>query len=88
MEPETTSITLRVARALAEIEGVEPHQLEYSLYNCINTEALELLMTSKQPEWELTFRVPDHTVTVHGTGAIEIDGELVDEGSENSIFKE
>jgi len=30
-----------------------------------------------QTDWELTFRVPDHRVTVTGEGQIHVDGTLV-----------
>lgn len=66
-----------LVEAIAEVEGISPHELEYTLYECIDAGALEKLVTSPHREWELTFRVPRHTVTVRGSGRILVDGEVV-----------
>lgn len=66
-------VVTRVVEAIAETEGTQPHDLEYSLYNHIETEALLTLMASDYTDWELTFQVPDHTVTVRGNGQILVD---------------
>lgn len=65
--------------ALAEVKGCQPHDLEYSLHDQVETEALVALVASDYVDWELTFRVPDNTVTVHGDGRILVDGREVRE---------
>ena len=65
-----------VVEAIAEAEACSPHDLEYALYNHIETDALVTLITSEQDDWKLTFEVPDHTVTVHGDGRIVVDDIL------------
>lgn len=66
-----------VIEALAAVEGVDPNELEYSLYDHVETDALRILVMSDHTDWELSFRVPDHTVEVHGDGRILIDGVVV-----------
>lgn len=65
-----------VIEAIAETEDCAPHDLDYSLYDHIETGALLTLVTSEQDDWELTFEVPDHTVTVCGDGRITVDDTL------------
>lgn len=66
-----------IVEALAEADGVSPHDLEYTLYEYIDAEALETLVTSDHRDWELTFQVPGHSVTVRGGERILIDEEAV-----------
>jgi hypothetical protein len=66
-----------VVEAIAEAEGIEPQELEYSLYQYVDPEAIEGLVEMDDTEWELTFSVPDHEVTVSSNGGIRVDGELV-----------
>jgi hypothetical protein len=72
-----TELLHHVVEALAEVEGVEPHEFEYSLYDYVETDALRILSTSDHTDWELSFRVPDHSVEVRGDGRILIDGVVV-----------
>lgn len=65
-----------VIEAIAEAEGCAPNDLDYALYDHIETGALLTLVTSKQNDWRLTFEIPDHTVTVHGDGRIVVDERL------------
>ncbi|WP_336326331.1 HalOD1 output domain-containing protein [Halovenus sp. HT40] len=69
-------ILTTVVGAIAETEECAPHELEYTLYDHIETGALLTLVTSEQDDWELTFEVPDHTVTIHGGGRIVVDDIL------------
>jgi hypothetical protein len=73
----TDDLVIDVVRALAAFEGVEPHELPYSLHNHVATDAIRSLADSDDDRWELTFDVPDHVVTVNGSGEIRIDGDLV-----------
>lgn len=66
-----------VVGAIAEAEGIEAHELEYSLYQYVDPEAIEGLVGMDDAEWELTFSVPDHEVTLSSDGGIRIDGDLV-----------
>lgn len=82
-----TDVVVEVVRCIAEIENRSPHDLEYSLHDYIDTSALKSLVESPQPDWELTFHVPDHTVSVRGNGEIEVDGELMREADLSSVIE-
>ena len=69
-------ILTTVVEAIAEAEECAPHDIGYTLYDHIETGALLTLVTAEQDDWELTFEVPDHTVTVHGDGRIVVDDIL------------
>ncbi|MFB6120801.1 MAG: HalOD1 output domain-containing protein [Halobacteriaceae archaeon] len=63
--------------AIADVEGCSPHDLDFTLYDHVDTNALRSLCASDQTDWKLTFEVPDHTVLVRGTGEVRVDGEPV-----------
>jgi hypothetical protein len=73
----TDDIALGIVRAVAAVEGVEPHELDFSLHDYVATDAVRTLAAMDRQEWELTFEVPGHSVTVDGMGAIRVDGEMV-----------
>jgi len=68
-------VVLEVLDALAATEAVEPHELEFSLQEHVDTDSLERLAEMDDAEWTLTFSVPDHEVTVDSDGRILVDGE-------------
>lgn len=72
-------VTLELVRAIAAVEGVEPHEIEYSLHDYVATDAVRAMAESDSGDWELTFQVPGHAVTVENTGEIRIDGVPVRE---------
>jgi hypothetical protein len=68
-----------VVGALAEVEGRAPPDIDYSLYEHIEPDALVTLVESEHADWQLTFSVPGHTVEVRGSGQILVDGTVVRE---------
>jgi hypothetical protein len=68
-----------IARAIAEVENCSAHDLDYSLYNHADTTAIRSLWASEQSDWELTFEVPDATISIRGTGEILVDSTVVRE---------
>jgi len=70
-------LTLEIVDALATTEHRAPQELEYSLHEHVDTDALQALASMDRTDWELTFHVPDHQVTVTGDGSIHVDGTLV-----------
>ncbi|WP_424018416.1 HalOD1 output domain-containing protein [Halorientalis pallida] len=70
------SVVVELVRAVAAVEGVEPHELDYSLYDYVDTEAIRSLAAFDRENWSLTFEIPDHEVTLTGTGEIRVDGEV------------
>jgi hypothetical protein len=81
-------VTVAIARAIAEVEGMEPHDLGYSLANYVDTDAIERLAAMDNRDWELTFAVPDHEVTVTGHGRIALDGETVGEFAADELSEQ
>lgn len=65
-----------IVETLAEAADCEPHEIEYSLHDYIDTGAVLTLVTADHTNWELTFEVPDHTVTIRGNGRIFVDDTL------------
>jgi len=70
-----------VARAVAEVKGCSPLELNYSLYDYVDTTALRSQWESERTDWELTFETPDHTVVVRGSGEILVDDAVVREAT-------
>lgn len=68
-----------IVDAIAETEGRPPHELDYSLHDHIDPEAVVHLLTSNQTGWHLTFQVPDHTVEIRDSGQILVDYSVVSE---------
>lgn len=68
-----TDLLYRVVTAVATAEGMDPAELD-PLYNYINPAVLEELDDQEQGEWEFTFTVSDHQVTVTHESQVFIDG--------------
>lgn len=70
-------VTIAVVEAIASTEGVEPHELDYSLHEYVATDAIRSLARSDRETWQLTFEVHRHLVAIDGTGEIRVNGEPV-----------
>lgn len=68
-------VLLSVVEGIAEAEGVEPHDLEYALHDHVYTEALRGLVEGGYDDWELSFGVPGHEVTLRADDGVYVDGE-------------
>lgn len=68
-----------VVEAIAEVDGSSPLELGYSLNDHVETEAVNTLAASDHTDWELTFDVPDHTVTIRDGEQILVDGDVLRE---------
>jgi len=73
-EAQSGTLTVAVIEALADAEGVDATELEYSLGEYIDTDALDVLGASLGNDWHLRFTVADRMVAVDGDGSIAIDG--------------
>jgi hypothetical protein len=71
------ALTLAVVDALAAAEHCAPQELDYSIHEYVDSEALSVLAAMERATWKLTFRVPGHEVTVAGDGKISVDGDVV-----------
>jgi len=70
-------LALELVRAIAVVEGVEPHELDFSLHDYVATDAIRSMADQEGRRWQITFEVPGHVVTVDDTGEIKIDGDAV-----------
>lgn len=73
----TQSLTEEVARALADAESVEPHELDVSIENHVSTDAIRDLVGHDSDSWRLQFETPNHVVEITGNEQIFVDGERV-----------
>ncbi|MFC7133051.1 MULTISPECIES: HalOD1 output domain-containing protein [Salinibaculum] len=67
-------IVFEVVAALAAKEGVAPEELDYTLSEYVDTDALATLASMEDSVWEFSFRVKDHSVTVTHDGRAYVDG--------------
>ncbi|GAA0534685.1 HalOD1 output domain-containing protein [Halorubrum ejinorense] len=73
----TQALIEEVARALADVESVEPHELDVSIEDHVSTDAIRDLVSHDSDSWRLRFETPNHVVEVTGTEQILVDGEQV-----------
>lgn len=62
-----------IIAAIAEAEDTEPAALDVSLQDCVETDAIRQLVAHDSDAWTLRFRVPEHSVTITGDGAVLVD---------------
>ncbi|ELY38523.1 HalOD1 output domain-containing protein [Natronorubrum tibetense] len=65
-------LVLEITEAVAEREGVDIIELESSLHEAIDTEALESLLATPGVEASVTFTYCGYTVEVDGDGEIRV----------------
>lgn len=75
----TTTHTLLhdVVRALADVEGCAPHELQFALHDFVDTTAIERLAAMEGVEWSLSFDVPGHEVGIDSDGRVVVDGTVM-----------
>lgn len=77
-------VLTHVLDAIATADGCARDEIEYSLYDHVEPEALLTLVTSEHTDWRLSFSVPDHRVKVCGDGRIVVDNTVVRERNAQS----
>ncbi|WP_436935926.1 HalOD1 output domain-containing protein [Halovenus marina] len=73
MEKRDLSLLERIIGHIADVEGVEPEDLEMSLHNHIDTDAIQALAEQENNSWELQFETPNHVVTVLENNSISVE---------------
>jgi len=68
------SPSLALVEAIADARGVDPLQLDFTLHDYIDNDALDSLIDGPDGDWELEFTVVDHTLRVNSKGLITVDG--------------
>jgi hypothetical protein len=73
-----------VVEALAAREGVEPAELDETLYDGIDPAILTALDGVDDGPWQFTFQVGDHELTVDSDRQVFVDGVRAEPGSDGS----
>lgn len=68
------NIVVEVIEAVAQADGVDPTEVDFSLSDHIDPTVLEKLGDMDGGVWELTVRVSDHQVRLTHDRAIFVDG--------------
>ena len=71
----TEALLKQIAEAIADVESVEPHELDVSIENHVSTDAMRDLASHDSDSWRLQFETPRHVVEVTGTERVLVDGE-------------
>lgn len=69
------SLVMEIAEAVAESEGVDITELDYTLHDYIDADALVMLASHDTASWTLTFELPNHDITVTSDGVVLVDDE-------------
>lgn len=68
--------TWKVIEAIADSKGIEPDDLDVTLTDHIDLDAIEKLANHDDSTWELEFELPTRRVTVKSNGKILVDDRL------------
>lgn len=69
---ERDTITAAVAESLGEAEGVEPTELEFTLYDHVDPDVFEMLSARGDSPWQLLFHVEAYEVRVASYGTVTV----------------
>lgn len=64
-----------VIDAIAETEGVDALELEFSLQSTVDVDVLDGLAAQPNADWRLEFVAGNHDVVVGGDGTVVVDGD-------------
>ncbi|MDR5657847.1 HalOD1 output domain-containing protein [Halodesulfurarchaeum sp. HSR-GB] len=67
------NVIAKIVEEVADAEGVEPSELDLTLYNHIDTDALVRLVNAEKGSWRLSFDIPGYTVTVRSDGSTLVE---------------
>lgn len=84
---EGVPVSLRIVEAVAEREGIDPIDLKPPLHAAVDTEALDTLFRSTDPNRTVTveFSYRGYTVRIDGPDAVSVsEGELESAGDSRS----
>ncbi|MUW13731.1 hypothetical protein GJ633_02960 [Halorubrum sp. CBA1125] len=67
----------QISEGIADVEGIDPVDLDISLQRYISTDAIQDLVNHESNAWRLQFETPNHVVEVTGADKILIDGTQI-----------
>jgi hypothetical protein len=73
------SLTTDILEAVADYQNVAPEDVDLTIAEYIDTDALAQLRQHDHSVWMLTFRLPEHDVTVTSDGDIFVDDQHMQE---------
>ncbi|MFC6785874.1 HalOD1 output domain-containing protein [Halobaculum halobium] len=65
-----------VVRAVAAVDGVDPVDLDATIEEAIDADALESLARHDATDWRLEFPLGDHAIVVEGDGTVLVDASV------------
>jgi hypothetical protein len=68
------SILNQIIGGIAEVEGIDPIDLNIPLQQYVATDAIRDLVNHQSNAWRLQFETPDHVVEITGNDQLLIDG--------------
>jgi hypothetical protein len=68
------SIIPDIIEGIAEAKGTESDELDVSIYEYVEPDAIQQLASHGTTSWTLSFELPSHNVTVTGDGLVLVDG--------------
>ena len=69
-----SDLTVELTQSLAATRGVKPTEVRETLHEYIDLEALEELARHEGGPWQLSFELPEHTVTVTSDNRVTVNG--------------
>ena len=69
---EPAEVSASIIGAVADHRGMDPMEVDTSLQDYIDVDAIEQLMSHDSTSWTLSFELPQTTVTVTGEGDIRL----------------
>ncbi|MFB6301835.1 MAG: HalOD1 output domain-containing protein [Haloferacaceae archaeon] len=62
-----------IVRAVADAKGTAPEDLDVTIHEHVDADAIRQLAAHGSPSWTLSVDLPDHAVTVCGGGTVVVD---------------
>jgi hypothetical protein len=75
------SLAIEIVEAIADAKGIDSTELDVSLQEYIDIEAIELLAAHETASWTLSYQLPNHNVTVTSEGTVIVDGTRKEMGT-------
>lgn len=69
------SLSIAIVEAIADAEGVDATDLEFSLGSYVDTDALDAFVRGTDADWQVRLTVAGHTVTVGSQQPLSVDGD-------------
>jgi len=70
-----STVTGKIIDGIATVEGTPSQNLDVSLQEWIETDAIRQLVAHERSSWALQFKVQNHNVRVMGDETVFVDGK-------------